>query len=115
MTTDNRTNGPTPEQVEAAAKAMHARDLARSKQSYPDRPSFWAKLRPAYYEHARAALVAAQGAAPHRPVIDREELIDVLVMTDLSDYAGTDMRAISQCADAILAHLAADTGGQRDA
>lgn len=33
----------------------------------------------------------------------RERLIDVLVMTDLSDYAGTDMGMINAAADAILA------------
>ncbi len=60
--TDNRTDEPTPEQVEAAAKAMHERDLAKSEELYPNRPSMWAKLRSAYYEHARAALVAAAPA-----------------------------------------------------
>lgn len=106
--TDNRTNEPTEAQVRAAAHAV-----AKLRKEQTGAPA-WFNL-----DHARAALEAAaraaQGAAPHRPVIDREKLIDVLVMTDLSDYAGTDMRAISQCADAILAHLAADTGGQRDA
>lgn len=77
MTSDNRTNEPSEAQVEAAAKAMHERDLAKSEELYPNRPSMWAKLRPAYYEHARAALVAAQGAAPqaakdvHEPNHDR--------------------------------------------
>ncbi|WP_336991055.1 hypothetical protein [Leucobacter sp. VD1] len=37
----------------------------------------------------------------------REKLIDVLVMTDLSDYAGTDMGMIHAAADAILAALPA--------
>ena len=59
MTTDNRTNGPTPEQIEAAAKAMYGRDLARSKEAYPDRPNFWAKDRPTYAEHAALAIAAA--------------------------------------------------------
>lgn len=34
---------------------------------------------------------------------EREELVNVMVMTDLSDYAGTDMKAISQAVSAILA------------
>lgn len=37
--------------------------------------------------------------------IDREGLIDVLVMSPLSDFVGTDMRPIERTADAILAHL----------
>lgn len=45
--------------VEAAAKAMHARDLAKSKELYPERPSMWAKERPAYAEYAALALAAA--------------------------------------------------------
>lgn len=45
--------------VEAAAKAMYGRDLARSKEAYPDRPNFWAKDRPTYAEHAALALAAA--------------------------------------------------------
>lgn len=105
MFTDNRANEPSEAMVEAAAKAIADCYNPGMFERYPEN----------WRVEARAALVAAQDAAPARPVIDREELIDVLVMTDLSDYAGTDMRAISQCADAILAHLAADTGGQRDA
>ena len=45
--------------VEAAAKAMYGRDLARSKEAYPDRPNFWAKDRPTYAEHAALAIAAA--------------------------------------------------------
>lgn len=42
-------------------------------------------------------------AAPQPSESDRKRLIDVLVMTDLSDYAGTDMGIIRSSADEILA------------
>lgn len=48
----------------------------------------------------------------------REQLIDVLVMTDLSDYAGTDMGMINAAADAILAAfpaLSRDIAGEIEA
>lgn len=65
MTTDNRTNEPTPEQVEAAAKALRD-DKANRTDTYrvpewEDTP-YGDKL--VYRGQARAALVAAQGAAP---------------------------------------------------
>lgn len=41
----------------------------------------------------------------------RDELIDVLVMTDLSDYAGTDMGMIEQAADAVLALIGEKISG----
>ena len=45
--------------VTAAAKAMWGRDLEKSKEFYPERPSMWAKERPAYAEYAALALAAA--------------------------------------------------------
>lgn len=45
--------------VTAAAKAMWGRDIEKSKEFYPERPSMWAKERPAYAEYAALALAAA--------------------------------------------------------
>ena len=45
--------------VTAAAKAMWGSDLEKSKEFYPERPSMWAKERPAYAEYAALALAAA--------------------------------------------------------
>lgn len=42
--------------------------------------------------------------------IDREGLIDVLVMSPLSDSAGTDMRPVERTADAIRAWLLSEGG-----
>jgi len=57
MTTDNRTNGPTPEQVEAAAKELAAYEWV----SWEAVPS---DFKDQYRSQACAALVAAAGAAP---------------------------------------------------
>ena len=65
MTTDNRTNEPTPEQVEAAAKALYCMVRGIKVQDFE-----WAEWVDAekYRAEARAALEAAaraaQGAAP---------------------------------------------------
>ena len=69
MTTDNRTNEPTPEQVEAAARALDPIAwgrydlLAYAKNPWPSRDLL--------VEHslsrARAALEAAAGVAPQAP------------------------------------------------
>ena len=67
MTTDNRTNEPTPEQVEAAAKALHE---TRNPWfgAYGDWGAAGFEIKKAFRESARAALEAAartaQGAAP---------------------------------------------------
>ena len=61
MTTDNRTNEPTEAQVEAAAKAMW--DL-RKLISDPEWDALEYGVKLEYRKDARAALVAAQGAAP---------------------------------------------------
>ena len=61
MTTDNRTNEITEEQVEAAAKAMW--DLRKTK-SDPEWGALEYGVKQEYRKDARAALVAAQGAAP---------------------------------------------------
>ena len=77
MTTDNRTNEPTPEQVEVAAKAIYGLDpwCAGGDRRFSSRPTYaWEELehpdRAEYLSSARAALEAAaraaQGAA--RPV-----------------------------------------------
>lgn len=58
---DNRTNEPTPEQVEAAAKALAIREPMRSATAWENLHEF---ERSGFRESARAALVAAQGAAP---------------------------------------------------
>ena len=59
--TDNRTNEPTPEQVEAAAKALASREPMRSATAWENLHEFERKH---YRDDSRAALVAAQGAAP---------------------------------------------------
>ena len=66
MTTDNRTSEPTPEQVEAAAKAMHG---TRNPwfAAYGDWGAAGFEIKKAFRESARAALVAAQGVTPQQP------------------------------------------------
>lgn len=54
MTTDNRTNEPTPEQIEAAAQAVREVDARAGLIADVDLPMY----------RARAALVAAAGVAP---------------------------------------------------
>ena len=68
MTTDNRTSEPTPEQVEAAAKAMHGTGNPWFA-AYGDWGAAGFEIKKAFRESARAALVAAQGAgvAPQEP------------------------------------------------
>ena len=63
--TDNRTNEPTPEQVEAAAKALHE---TRNPWfgAYGDWGAAGYEIKQAFRESARAALVAA-GVAPQVP------------------------------------------------
>lgn len=63
MTTDNRTNEPTEAQVEAAAKALAIREPMRSATAWENLHEF---ERSGFRESARAALVAAQGAAPQK-------------------------------------------------
>ena len=58
-----------------------------------------------YVEHVAGLLATART----RPT--REQVIDALVMSPLSDTAGTDMRPFEQTADAVLALL---EGGDRD-
>ena len=65
MTTDNRTNEPTPEQVEAAAKAMHGTGNPWFA-AYGDWGAAGFEIKKAFRESARAALVAAHGAAPQK-------------------------------------------------
>lgn len=50
---------------------------------------------------ARAALPLLTAA----PSATRDEVVDALVMTRLSDYAGTDMAVITQTADRLLARF----------
>ena len=61
MTTDNRTNEPTDEQVEAAAKAIW--DIDDSQVLDPPWDQLDEKFKRHYRTLARAALVAAAGAA----------------------------------------------------
>ena len=63
--TDNRANEPTEAQVEAAAKAMHGTGNPWFA-AYGDWGAAGFEIKKAFRESARAALVAAQGAA--RPV-----------------------------------------------
>ena len=65
MTTDNRANEPTVEQVEAAAKALHE---TRNPwfAAYGDWGAAGFEIKKAFRESARAALVAAHGAAPQK-------------------------------------------------
>jgi len=42
-------------------------------------------------------------SAPDRDAVEREALIDVLVMSAMSDHVGTSMKPIEQTAAAILA------------
>ena len=58
MTTDNRTNEPTPEQVEAAAKAMHGTGNPWFA-AYGDWGAAGFEIKKAFRESARAALEAA--------------------------------------------------------
>ena len=44
-----------------------------------------------------------------RTSVTREQIVDVLVMSPLSDYAGTEMGPINRTADAVLALLNGDT------
>lgn len=64
MTTDNRTNEPSEAQVEAAAKIIRRASL----ETTADPGDFWSDCyegeREAWRNAARAALVAAAGAAP---------------------------------------------------
>ena len=72
MTTDKRTNDPTPEQIEAAARTLDpdAFELspAEWEREYGRAPEWSGQSqrlkREAAKHHARAALVAAAGAAP---------------------------------------------------
>ena len=54
---------------------------------------------------ARAALTAALPLMTAAPSATRDEVVDALVMTRLSDYAGTDMAVITQTADRLLARF----------
>ena len=56
--------------VTAAAKAMWGRDLEKSKEFYPERPSMWAKERPAYAEYAALALAAADAVVTVEMIAD---------------------------------------------
>jgi len=52
-----------------------------------------------------------EGFIAGRTSVTREQIVDVLVMSPLSDYAGTEMGPINRTADAILALL---NGGTDD-
>ena len=75
MTTDNRTSEPTPEQVEAAAKAMHGTGNPWFA-AYGDWGAAGFEIKKAFRESARAALVAA--APIQQPVIDEAALAEVI-------------------------------------
>lgn len=73
--TDNRTNEPTPEQVEAAAKAMHGTGNPWFA-AYVDWGAAGFEIKKAFRDSARAALVAA--APIPQPVLDPEKVAEVL-------------------------------------
>lgn len=78
MTADNRTNEPTPEQVEAAAKAIY--EVRPNGGIEWDSAEFdeWME-RGDYRAKARAALAAAQGAAPAPSSgVDEDKLAEVI-------------------------------------
>ena len=56
-------------------------------------------------ERARLDLLALLDAPAPAPSVTRDEVVDALVMTRLSDYAGTDMAVITQTADRLLARF----------
>ena len=60
----------------------------------------------------RCAFAEGRESAQGEPSDARAKVIDALVMTRLSDFAGTDMGVIEQAADAVLAALRA-AGGAR--
>lgn len=62
----------------------------------------------------RCAFAEGRESAQGEPSDARAKVIDALVMTRLSDFAGTDMGVIEQAADAVLAALrATGVGGVR--
>ena len=71
--TDNRTNEPTPEQVEAAAKAIW--DIDDSQVLDPPWDQLDEKFKRHYRTLARAALVAAAGAAPQAESVPTSKYI----------------------------------------
>ena len=71
MTTDNRTSEPTPEQVEAAAKAMHGTGNPWFA-AYGDWGAAGFEIKKAFRESARAALLAATTIP--QPVLDPEKV-----------------------------------------
>ena len=89
--------------VTAAAKAMWGSDLEKSKEFYPERPSMWAKERPAYAEYAALALAAADA------VVTVEMVAEVLD----SAYPYTVKHGgLRPAAEAVLALLRGGDGGE---
>lgn len=64
------------------------------------------------YPHSSVEGFQGRESAQGEPSDARAKVIDALVMTRLSDFAGTDMGVIEQAADAVLAALRA-AGGVR--
>ena len=64
------------------------------------------EILPATVLHDPSAPAPAPSVVPEAaPSATRDEVADVLVMTRLSDYAGTDMAVIDHAADALLARF----------
>lgn len=74
--TDNRTNEPTPEQVEAAAKAMHETGNPWFA-AYGDWGAAGFEIKKAFRESARAALDAADA---HLPTV--EQIAEAILSAD---------------------------------
>lgn len=94
MTNDNRTNEPTEAQVEAAAKVIAGAAEGDAFYEYP----FAEWRREEFRDKARAALVAAQGAAPQATV---DELIEtkaglLLAHSSFDEGASAMLHSINQ-------------------
>ena len=92
--------------VERAARAMQAENAPKPDPLNRDQREEQDDATIATYRTlARAALTAALPFLTAAPSVTRDEVVDALVMTRLSDYAGTDMAVITQTADRLLARF----------
>ena len=92
--------------VEAGARAMQAENTPRPDPLNRDQREEQDDATIATYRTlTRAALTAVLPFLTAAPSATRDEVVDALVMTRLSDYAGTDMAVITQTADRLLARF----------
>lgn len=85
---------PTPEQIEAAAKALYCAVRCVDVSTFEDWPE-WVSAEK-YREHASAALVAAAGAAPQEP---SEQAWLALLMPDSGAHKTREWRGVSASED----------------